>query len=31
MDGETLRYELKMGMEGAAAVRHLTGTFQRAD
>jgi nitrobindin-like protein len=31
MDGETLRYELRMGMEGAAAVRHLTASFRRAD
>ncbi len=31
MDGETMRYELKMGMEGAAAVRHLTASFLRAD
>ena len=31
MDGETLRYELKMGMEGAAPMRHLTGSFRRAD
>jgi hypothetical protein len=31
MDGDTLRYELKMGMEGNAAIRHLTGTFRRSD
>jgi hypothetical protein len=31
MEGETLRYELKMGLEGAAATRHLTGTFLRSD
>jgi len=31
MDDETLRYELRMGMEGAAAVRHLTASFRRAD
>ena len=30
MDGETLRYELKMGLEGAAAIRHLTGSFRRS-
>src|SRR5216683_3123168 len=27
MDGETLRYEVKMGLEGAAAIRHLAGSF----
>jgi len=31
MDGETLRYELKMGLEGAVALRHLTGSFRRSD
>ena len=31
MDGETLRYELKMGMEAVAAIRHLTASFRRAD
>jgi hypothetical protein len=31
MDGDTLRYELKMGMEGNAAIRHLTGSFRRSD
>jgi hypothetical protein len=31
MDGEMLRYELRMGMEGAEAVRHLTASFRRAD
>jgi hypothetical protein len=31
MDGDTLRYELKMGMEGAAATRHLTGSFRRTE
>src|SRR5947209_19330473 len=31
MDGETLRYELKMGMEGNALTRHLTGSFRRTD
>jgi len=31
MDGETLRYEVKMGLEGATAIRHLTGSFRRQD
>ncbi|MEA2633485.1 MAG: hypothetical protein QOJ33_676 [Chloroflexota bacterium] len=31
MDGETLRYELKMGMGGAPAAPHLTASFRRAD
>jgi len=31
MDGETLRYELKMGIEGSPAVRHLTASFRRTD
>jgi len=31
MDGETMHYELKMGLEGATAVRHLTASFRRAD
>jgi hypothetical protein len=31
MEGETLRYELKMGMEGAPLARHLTASFRRAD
>ncbi len=31
MDGETLRYELKMGMDGAPLARHLTASFRRAD
>jgi hypothetical protein len=31
MDGERLRYELKMAMEGVALVRHLTASFDRAD
>ena len=30
MDGEMLRYELKMAMEGVALVRHLTASFRRA-
>jgi THAP4-like, heme-binding beta-barrel domain len=31
LDGETLRYELKMGMGGAPAAPHLAARFQRAD
>jgi hypothetical protein len=31
MDGDTLRYELKMGMEGVPLVRHLTASFRRTD
>ena len=31
MDGETLRYELKMGIDGAPLARHLTASFRRAD
>ena len=31
MDGETLRYELKMGMEGAPPAPHLTASFRRVD
>ena len=31
MDGEILHYEVKMGLEGAPASRHLTATFRRAD
>ena len=31
MDGETLRYELKMGMEGVPLVRHLTASFHRTE
>jgi len=31
MDGDSLRYELKMGLEGAPAARHLTASFRRAD
>ena len=31
MDGETLRYELKMAMEGVALMRHLTASFRRVD
>jgi hypothetical protein len=31
MEGETLRYELKMGMEGAPLAPHLTASFRRVD
>ena len=31
MDGDTLRYEVKMGMEGIPQVRHLTANFRRTD
>jgi hypothetical protein len=31
MDGDTLRYELKMGMEGVPLARHLTASFRRAE
>ena len=31
LDGETLRYELKMGMEGAPLARHLQASFHRLD
>jgi hypothetical protein len=31
MDGDTLRYELKMGMNAAPAAPHLTASFRRAD
>jgi hypothetical protein len=31
MDGEILRYELKMGMEGAPLAPHLAASFRRAD
>jgi hypothetical protein len=31
MEGETLRYELKMGMEGAPLTPHLTASLRRAD
>src|SRR6266852_2829860 len=31
MDGETLRYEVKMGLEGNPAIRHLTGSLRRSD
>jgi THAP4-like, heme-binding beta-barrel domain len=31
MEGETLRYELRMGMEGAPLTPHLTASFRRAD
>ena len=31
LDGDTLRYELKMGMEGVPLARHLVANLQRAD
>ena len=31
MDGDTLRYELKMGMERAPLAPHLAASFRRAD
>jgi hypothetical protein len=31
LEGETLRYETRMGMEGVQSVRHLTATFRRVD
>jgi hypothetical protein len=31
LDGDTLRYELKMGMAEVPLVRHLTASFRRAD
>jgi hypothetical protein len=31
MDGEMLRYELKMGIEGAPLAPHLAASFRRAD
>ena len=31
LEGETLRYEVKMGMGGAPAAPHLTATLRRAD
>jgi hypothetical protein len=31
LEGDTLRYELKMGMEGSPLARHLTASFRRAD
>jgi hypothetical protein len=31
LEGETLRYELKMGMAGAPLARHLTASFRRSD
>jgi hypothetical protein len=31
LEGDTLRYELKMGMEGVPLARHLTATFRRTD
>jgi len=31
LDGDTLRYELKMGMEGVPLARHLVASFRRSD
>jgi hypothetical protein len=31
LDGETLHYELKMGMEGVPLARHLVASFRRVD
>jgi len=31
LEGDTLRYELKMGMENIPLARHLTASFRRAD
>jgi len=31
LDGETLRYELKMGMDGVPLAQHLVASFQRTD
>ena len=31
LEGDTLRYELKMGMENIPLRRHLTASFRRAD
>ena len=31
LEGDTLHYELKMGMEGTPLMRHLTASFRRAD
>src|SRR4030081_934669 len=31
MEGDTLRYEVKMGMEGNAAIRPLSASFRRSD
>jgi len=31
LDGDTLRYELKMGMEGVPFARHLVATFRRVE
>jgi hypothetical protein len=31
LEGDTLRYELKMGMKGSPLARHLTASFRRAD
>ena len=31
LEGDTLRYELKMGMEGTPLARHLTASFRKID
>lgn len=31
LEGDTLRYELKMGMEGVPRVQHLVASFRRGD
>ena len=31
LDGDTLHYELKMGMEGVPLARHLVASFRRSD
>jgi hypothetical protein len=31
LEGDTLRYELKMGMEGVSRVQHLVASFRRSD
>ena len=31
IEGEMLRYEVKMGMQGATAIRHLTASLRRGD
>jgi len=31
LDGDTLRYELKMGMKGVPLARHLVASFRRSD
>jgi hypothetical protein len=31
LDGDTLRYELKMAMDGVPLARHLVASFKRVD